>query len=1345
MVIILLFVPLGLYAQMEMEQTSEESSNENIVQKKLSENINIVKKGDKYSIELRNADLGDVIRFFAYKYNLNIIADKNVTGTVTASLSNISIKEALKQILDSQGYTMTEVNNVIRVKKKPTPTKHFKLKNVSVKDIKEELASLLSSNGKMVLDENSNSIMVTDDEDHLSLVENFINNIDVKGKQVFIEAKFIETTIENIENLGIEWNIVATATGAKRPHTFPFRKTGAKSFYPDVGTDEGFSSPTGWPVLTEGYDSGDSDTTTSFWTLGTLDFSQTQAVLRALLSDSNTKIISNPQVAAINNQKAEISVSTEYPLPTYEINSDTGELTVSGYEYKDIGIILNVTPLITEDNYITMTIEPTVGTISNSVEAGVVELPVISSKKASTKVTIKDGQTIVIGGLISEDNSNVVKKVPLLGSIPLLGKLFSYKSKSNEKTELLIFVTPHIISPEGEKESDKRERQEKISLLYQQVESLQKQNRLDEAVVKLEEILNIDPKQEKAKQMLAEMEKKIAERKKQEKIRKDIAQAKDLYREGKYEQAKLLFQKVLKEDSTNSQAKQYLTLIKKKLEEEEQVKTLWKEANDLLFNQGKYQEAKAKFLELKMFRPQDKEVERLIKLCEEKIEQEKREKHIQQLLTAGKNYYQSGEYELAQSTFNKVLQIAPDNLIAKEYIGKINKLQEEKRKEELRRKKISELYSRSESYINAGEYGKALTILKGILRIEPGEKKAEQIIREVKERIAERKKQEKIKKDIAEAKDLYREGKYEQAKLLLEEILKQDESNPDAQRYIELINKKLEEEAKAKNLWEEGNDLFRKGKYQEAKSKFLELKSLKPEYKKLDTMIKLCEKKIEREKRLYIRQLLRSGKKAYANREYDSALKSFTAILKVDPGNKTAQDYISRINHIKEVEKKQKEVSKQVVTKEKKPEVPNNQEGISKDTRDKIKILLNEAYSAYNRGDWDYARGLYNIVLQLDPKNKTAYHYLKKMEQPQQIIEKSSDSEEITSYNHIATNPEEKEKTVSSRVAELFESGLQKFKNKDYQKAIELFEKVLLEDPNNDKAYKYLERCHQELVKIEEKEKKEKINYLINEGKGFIRDGQYDQAFDSFHKVMKIDPGNRIAQRYLKYLKNKVTRMKVRQAKDTILQLTRKQEQWISAELERADIYIQEGNYQQAREILTNILNVKKSNRALQLLKKIEIEQKKQLEKGEQKFVSPQEHNKPVKTQKEELTKIKKLYADGIKLYKQGKYKSALERFTQIINSGIDYKKNRVEKLSAICLEKIQQAEKEKLIERKYQLALKYFNMALYDQAIRLLLEVIDIKPNYKEANRYLKMATQRMEMLGELGEYEQSEVEVQN
>lgn len=1103
---VLIFSQKILKAQQGFSNENTISTGE-IVHKKLSENINIVKKGDKYSIELRNADLGDVIRFFAYKYNLNIIADKDVKGTVTASLSNISIKEALRQILDSQGYAMTEVDNVIRVKKKPTPTKHFKLKNISVNDVKESLTSLLSSNGRLILDENSNSIMVTDDEDHLHVIENFINNIDVKGKQVFIEAKFLETTVENIENLGIEWSIIASATGAERPHTFPFRKTGAKSFFPDVGTSAGFSSKTGWPTLTTGYSSG------TYWTLGTLDFTQTQTILRALLSDSKTKIISNPQVIALNNQEAKISISTEHPLPTYEINSDTGELTVSGYEYKEIGIILDVTPVITEDNYVTMTIEPEVGSSEDSVtiygtEGRIIgELPIITSKKATTKVTVKDGQTIVIGGLISEDDSNTVKKVPLLGSIPLLGQLFTYKSKSKDKTELLIFVTPHIISPEGEKETEKGEKEKKISRLYKKVEELQNEGNYEEAVLKLEEILKIEPEEEKARQMLTEVEEKIAEKKRRERIEKELAEARDLYQQGKYEQAERLFTVVLQQDTSNSEAQKYLQLIKEKREEEALIRNLWKEANDLL-RANKYKQAKDKFLELKKLRSDDKKIDRMIKICEKKIEIQRRE-HIQDLVKRGKEYYRDEDYKSALELFNEVLNLDPENKIARDYVNKIAKIKEER-----------------------------------------------------------------------------------------------------------------------------------------------------------------------------LRKIVTDKEKAIHEQEF-----------------------------------------------------------VSEEVEEKITVLLEEAISAYEGGDLDYARSLCDLVLKLAPDNETAQQYLERIEEKKKT---STISEIKFEENHITRRPEEEAGETPQKVRELFETGVQKFKQKDYQAAIGLFEKVLLEEPDNEEAYRYLEKCHLELMKIKEKEKSEKISSLIEEGRGFIRDGQYEQAFESFYNVLEIDPGNKTAQRYLKYLEDKVSRVKSRQAQDIISQLARKQDQWVSAELERADIYIQEGNYQQAKEILKNILDVKKSDKALELLNRIEMEQKKQLKEAEQQKSQARIVYKG-KIKEEKMAEIKRLYGEGIELYKRGEYKAALEKFTQILNSGLDYKRDRIEKLSAICLEKLQEAKRDELVERKYQLALRYFDMALYDQAIKLLLEVIDIKPNYKEADKYLKMATKRMDILEKLGEYEQSEVEVQN
>ncbi|MDD5613573.1 MAG: secretin N-terminal domain-containing protein [Candidatus Omnitrophica bacterium] len=468
-------------------------ADEDLAAGKLGRNIKIEQKGDNiYNIEFRNADIKDIMRFFAREYGLNIIADKDIEGTVTASLGNITIRQALKQILDSQNFMMVEEDNVIRVRTKPSAVVTFKINNVSAADIKANLISLLSSTGKMVIDEASNSIMVTDQDDNIRMIQSFLESVDKKGRQVLIEARFVETSLSAAKSLGIEWGTTVTVKGSARPHTFPFGSVGEKYMLGNEDAQAGETDRTniaGFPVADD-----------ELYTFGTLDFSQFQAVLKALLTDQNTKVISNPKVATINNRAATMGVTTEYPLPTYEVNKDTGELNVSGYEYKDVGITLNVTPFITTDNYITMTIEPKVGAVGDTVTVGTTgfELPIISSKTATTKVTIKNGETIVIGGLISDGESKTVKKVPLLGSIPIIGKVFSSESLSKSSSELLIFVTPHIINLEGENELKKQ----KIDAMYREIDRLLLEGDDRGVISKAGEILKLDENEQRAMSLI---------------------------------------------------------------------------------------------------------------------------------------------------------------------------------------------------------------------------------------------------------------------------------------------------------------------------------------------------------------------------------------------------------------------------------------------------------------------------------------------------------------------------------------------------------------------------------------------------------------------------------------------------------------------------------------------------------------------------------------------------------------------------------------------------------------------------------------------------------------------------
>ncbi len=185
---------------------------------------------------------------------------------------------------------------------------------------------------------------------------------------------------------------------------------------------------------------------------GTLNFSQLQAVLELLRTRTDTNILSNPRVVTLDNQTARIVVGSQYPLPQYTYNEEQARLQVSGWEYKDIGIIFAVTPHVNNAGFITIDLEPKVTEILDFVTVENTSLPRLSTEEAKTRVMIKDGETLVIAGLIKDKVTDIKKKTPILGDIPLLGLIFQKSEKTVAKTDLLIFMTPHIITaPEQEK------------------------------------------------------------------------------------------------------------------------------------------------------------------------------------------------------------------------------------------------------------------------------------------------------------------------------------------------------------------------------------------------------------------------------------------------------------------------------------------------------------------------------------------------------------------------------------------------------------------------------------------------------------------------------------------------------------------------------------------------------------------------------------------------------------------------------------------------------------------------------------------------------------------------------
>lgn len=346
----------------------------------------------------------------------------------------------------------------------PLDTQAFVLNFSKVDEIKAAVSNLVSPRGKIMLEARTNTLIITETRQSLDRIAAIIVKLDRMTPQVMIEAKIIETTLGSSEKLGIDWTLQVALSGAARPTTFPFQageeyKGDGKKFFPKVqvpGSLERTSvsqvdSQTGQLINTQETETlfhklvnAFPDVPTSAFQFGTLDFSQFKAILEVLNARTDTKILSNPRIVTLNNREAKILVGSVVPIPNYEYSKDTGTRVVSGYTDQEIGVGLTVTPNINDKDYVTLNVRPTIDQIIGYTGPNN-ERPIISTRNAETNVMVKDGQTLVIGGLISEKKIKFKKKVPILGDIPGLDYLFSKKEDSVERTELLIFISPHII------------------------------------------------------------------------------------------------------------------------------------------------------------------------------------------------------------------------------------------------------------------------------------------------------------------------------------------------------------------------------------------------------------------------------------------------------------------------------------------------------------------------------------------------------------------------------------------------------------------------------------------------------------------------------------------------------------------------------------------------------------------------------------------------------------------------------------------------------------------------------------------------------------------------------------
>lgn len=410
--------------------------------------INIESGEGLVSVDFKDADIRQVLRVIALKGGVDVVAGRDVEGLVTIKLTNVPWDEALDIILRTYGFTYERQGRVVRVmtiealEREALSTKVFPLNYAKAEEVPGIINEMLSDRGRIKYDERTNTVIVTDIPSNLFQIKEVIKRIDMRTPQVLISAKIIETKLEEDENLGIDWSdsFTATQTSAELASGFPFPADSTFGGYGDAFLSTPFSKVS------------DAFLGASALSTGTLSASTLALTLNFLSSRSDTRILSNPSLAVLNNHEATIHIGEEFPIPEFSVDPSTGNTTVSGFETKKVGTTLTVTPHVNPSREIVVDLKPEITKAETNASfviasGATIELPRFSTQSVTTRVRVKDGETIVIGGLVKETELITITKVPILGDIPFIGALFrsgrKFAGGSNPalRQDLLIFLT----------------------------------------------------------------------------------------------------------------------------------------------------------------------------------------------------------------------------------------------------------------------------------------------------------------------------------------------------------------------------------------------------------------------------------------------------------------------------------------------------------------------------------------------------------------------------------------------------------------------------------------------------------------------------------------------------------------------------------------------------------------------------------------------------------------------------------------------------------------------------------------------------------------------------------------
>jgi len=402
----------------------------------------ISSEGNFISMDFQDVPFKQLLKVFSQQARMNFVASENIQDKkVTLYLDKVTVEDALNTILGANGFTLEKKEgvNIFMVKDAGVSdvtlqTKIYKLNYAAVsgagvgegdssEGIEKIIQGLISANGKVIVDSRTNSLIITDMPPSLIKIEEVLKELDVKTLQVMISAEIMEVSVDTLKRLGIEWG---TSTGGLMTYG-----AGSRSTY--------------WPFERSLFKGA---TLTN--TVGSVSFTDFSAVVQAIKTDSTTQYLARPRLLTLNNRAAEMKITKNAAVATQTVTASQGSapVTTTSLERYEVGTTLKVTPHINKDDYITLTIEPEVSRVKESSFGSGNFDPLKRSSK--TSIMVKDRETIVIAGLISREDSDSNRKVPLLGEVPILRAAFNRDAKQGSDTEILVFITTQIIREEGD-------------------------------------------------------------------------------------------------------------------------------------------------------------------------------------------------------------------------------------------------------------------------------------------------------------------------------------------------------------------------------------------------------------------------------------------------------------------------------------------------------------------------------------------------------------------------------------------------------------------------------------------------------------------------------------------------------------------------------------------------------------------------------------------------------------------------------------------------------------------------------------------------------------------------------